>query len=127
VRRGTSPQRLVVRSRIVLLAAKGLSDRVIAAQLTVARQTVRLWRCRYMAEGAAALSRDAPGRGRKPKISREHLVSAMSKAATDQQTVRALAKQLGVGPSSVHRALAKHGVSDIQRSSPTHDGVRKKR
>lgn len=68
IRAATSPQRLVMRSRIVLLTADGVSDARIADQLGVHRQTVRLWRRRFERHGRQSLPNDAPGRGRKRRV-----------------------------------------------------------
>lgn len=65
VRMPTAPQRLVLRSRIVLMLAEGCPAREVARRLGVSRPTVGLWRQRYQAEGCDALTRDRPGRGRK--------------------------------------------------------------
>ena len=65
IRMPTAPQRLVLRSRIVLMLADGCPAREVARRLGVSRPTVALWRRRYAAEGCAALTRDRPGRGRK--------------------------------------------------------------
>ena len=47
VRRQTSEQRLVRRSRIVLLAAQGMSNGQIARKLGIGRQAVCIWRKRW--------------------------------------------------------------------------------
>lgn len=65
VRMPTAPQRLVLRSRIVLLLADGCPLREVARRLGVSRPTVSLWRGRYINEGCDALTRDRSGRGRK--------------------------------------------------------------
>jgi DNA-directed RNA polymerase specialized sigma24 family protein len=65
IRGRTTPQRLVLRSRVVLLLAGGLSAREVGRQLGVSRHTVDLWRKRYLEEGCDTLTRDRPGRGRK--------------------------------------------------------------
>jgi transposase len=65
VRMPTATQRLVLRSRIVLLLADGCPAREVARRLGVSRPTVALWRRRYAEEGCDALTRDRPGRGRK--------------------------------------------------------------
>lgn len=65
VRMPTATQRVVRRSRIVLLLDEGLTAREVARRLGVSRQTVDLWRRRYADEGRDALTRDRPGRGRK--------------------------------------------------------------
>jgi transposase len=65
VRKATAPQRLVTRSRIVLLLADGLSTREVARAVGVSRPTVMLWQRRFREGGCQALTRDRPGRGRK--------------------------------------------------------------
>jgi transposase len=95
----------VLRSRIVLLAADGLTDRSIADRLGVTRQTVRLWRRRF-ASGPAALAHDAPGRGRKPRVSVESVTALLDVTeGAKRPTIRELARQLGVSPSAVHRVI----------------------
>lgn len=53
--RGRSEQRDALRARIVLAAASGLSNAVIAARLGVTDDTVRKWRGRFAAGGLAGL------------------------------------------------------------------------
>src|SRR5512139_1564436 len=64
-----TPQKVVFRSRIVLLAADGLPNRRIAQQLKTSRPSVILWRNRFACGGPIALTQDEPGRGRKPGLS----------------------------------------------------------
>jgi transposase len=73
VRAPTSPQRLVARSRIILLLAAGHSGRQVAGMLAVSRHTVDLWRRRFHAGGSALLLHDRPGRGRKRRSGNEDL------------------------------------------------------
>jgi transposase len=61
----STPQGVVVRSRIVLCSSRGLSTRAIAKELGISRTTVDLWRGRFAEGGCAALAHDRPGRGRK--------------------------------------------------------------
>ena len=65
VRGGTTPQRTVHRSRIVLMLDDHLSAREVARRLGVSRHTVDLWAIRFAEEGCDALTKDRPGRGRK--------------------------------------------------------------
>jgi DNA-directed RNA polymerase specialized sigma24 family protein len=65
IRARTTPQRVVLRSRIVLTVADGISSREAARRLGVSRHTVDLWRTRFLEGGCRALERDKPGRGRK--------------------------------------------------------------
>jgi transposase len=108
VRASSSQQRLVRRSRIVLLLASGLSQAATAQQLGVSRRTVALWKQRFLEGGPTALRHDRPGRGR-PKGRRPAAVSSIMAAMAcppnghDRWTARALAKQVGVSHSTVLR------------------------
>ena len=66
IRAPTTPQRTALRSRLILLLDHGLSARAVARELGVSRHTVDLWRERYLKEGCLTLTRDRPGRGRRP-------------------------------------------------------------
>lgn len=63
VRQQTAPQRMVLRSRIILLAAEGMGNSAIAAQLRCGRVTVVRWRGRFAEHGLAGLQ-DEPRPGR---------------------------------------------------------------
>ncbi len=56
VKRHSSSQQLVLRSRIVLSAADGLNNSQIARVLEVSTHTARLWRQRWLAMQAVPLS-----------------------------------------------------------------------
>jgi transposase len=121
----TSPHRLVVRSRIVLMAAEGLKTRVIAGKLHVAPATVRLWCERFDRHGLAALVRDAPGRGRKRGMSRQAVISVLRtmlehQAPMDGWTARSLATRAGTSAATVWRVWKRY---DLDASSP-HSNVR---
>ncbi len=55
VRKYTSPYRDVIRAKIVLYAAEGLSNDEIAHRLDTPRQIVSKWRKRFFEEGLAGL------------------------------------------------------------------------
>ena len=50
--------RVVVRSRIILLAADGLQNRQIAAELGMSTRMAALWRGRYLSLGIQGLLKD---------------------------------------------------------------------
>lgn len=62
-RRYTSPYRDVIRARIVLYAAEGLENDVIAQRLDTPRQIVSKWRKRFFEHGMAGLE-ELPRQGR---------------------------------------------------------------
>lgn len=59
----TLPYRDVVRAKIVLLAAEGLSNDIIASRLDTPRQIVSKWRKRFFLERFAGLQ-EQPRKGR---------------------------------------------------------------
>jgi len=111
-----TPQKIVFRAHIVLLAAEGQPNRRIAQQLRTSRPTVILWRQRFVEGGAAALTQDAPGRGRKPMISAakiQQIVEATLQTkppAATHWSVRMMAEVQGVSPATVQRIWDAHGL-----------------
>ena len=67
-RRYTSPYRDVIRAKIVLLAATGVGNDVIASRLNLPRQIVSKWRKRFFYERLAGLE-EAPRGGRPARFS----------------------------------------------------------
>lgn len=55
----------------MVAAAAGQPVSEIARALGVSRPTVRLWCRRFEGGGVAALLRDKPGRGRKPRLAEQ--------------------------------------------------------
>ena len=106
---GTTPQRIVRRAQIVLLATEGCSSREIASRLGVSTHTVSLWRRRFQTGGSLALTRDAPGRGRKVTVTANADSRLRTLLATPppagRWTVRSLATAMGISRASVHRVL----------------------
>src|SRR5437870_566050 len=118
-----SPQKVVFRSRIVLLAASGVSNNRIARELETSRPTVILWRNRFLLGGPAALINDAPGRGRptgikasKVKKIIEATLHTTPKAAT-HWSVRTMAKAHGVSPATVQRIWDANGLQPHRNRS----------
>jgi len=67
-RRYTSPYRDVIRAKIVLLAAQGLSNEVIASRLDTPRQIVSKWRKRFCLARLPGLEEEPRG-GRPARFS----------------------------------------------------------
>jgi biotin operon repressor len=112
VRAATTPQRVVWRSRIVLLALDGVPTSKIASRLGVSRPTVRLWLRRFVSQGASSLLRDAPRRGRRPLLDPTTMMAWLREAhLLDRDgkptSLRAAGRRLGVSPATVWRALQK--------------------
>ena len=67
-RRYTSPYRDVIRAKLVLLAAEGLANDVIAARLDTPRQIISKWRKRFFDQRLAGLEEEPRG-GRAARFS----------------------------------------------------------
>ena len=113
VRSKLTSVRLAQRARIVLLAAQGLQNKEIAAQLNVGRVQVARWRERYADLRLAGIERDLP-RGAPPvtvDVARlvELTTQSTPEAATHWST-RTMAQALGVSAASVSRHWRAHGL-----------------
>ena len=110
----STPQSVALRIQIVLRAAEGIANKVLARQLSTSLPTVLLWRERYQDEGLAGILEDRPRSGRPKEISAEQEAAIVEitlrttpKDAT-HWSVRSLAKAQGVSPASVQRIWKKH-------------------
>ena len=112
----TSPQRLVMRSRIVLMASSGSSLSEIQREVGVSRPTVTLWKSRFQAGGPEALLHDAKGRGRKRVIPDAKVAQILTATVETQPqggthwTTRTMAKAQGVSPATIQRLWSGHGL-----------------
>jgi len=105
----STPQRLVMRAKIVLLAAQGVLNRDIALSLKVTRKTVGQWRARFAQQRLEGIVQDAP-RGGRPAIKRDEVAERIVHATLHTKpevgthwSVRSLARHLKVSPAMVHR------------------------
>jgi transposase len=108
--------RLVVRAKIVLLAAEGKQNKEIAEALAVTPRSVARWRGRFMRLGPEGLIKDAPRSGRKPSVTAEKVrtivrrtIEEMPRNATHWST-RTMAKAEGVSEKTVRRIWKRHGL-----------------
>jgi transposase len=116
VQASTTAQRIVLRSRICLLAAEGKSNNAIAGQLEVTRPTVLLWRKRFAEQGPAGLAEDAP-HGRSSRRTQDKVTRAIVEAtlhttppdATHWST-RTMATKFGVSNATICRIWDAHGL-----------------
>ena len=112
----STPVRVALRSRIVLLAADGLQNKQIAALMGVTPRMVALWRGRFIALGVNGLLKDAPRPGRTPAISSAVIEQVIAKTtqttpvhATHWST-RTMAREVGISEASVRRIWRAHGL-----------------
>src|SRR5246127_5066614 len=109
-----TPQQVALRCRIVLGAAEGEADSAIARRLSVNRNTVILWRKRFVEFGLDGLWGIAPGRGRKPTYELDKITAIVNvtlqtkPAGMTHWSCRTLAEQQGVSKSTVNNIWRAH-------------------
>ena len=102
------------RARIVLLAADGVANYVIAERVGVTRPTVNLWRSRYAENGLAGLvGEKRPGRPR--QVDRVAIIAATltpppQSLGVTHWSSRLLAPRLGVDHATVAAVWKEYGV-----------------
>ena len=116
IRAKTPPQRIVLRSRICLLAAEGTSNNAIAHHVKTSRPTVLLWRKRFEGAGPSGLAEDAPHGPSAHRLSPQKVraiveatLQTTPQAATHWST-RTMANAQGVSHASVARIWDAHGL-----------------
>lgn len=113
-RNRSTPKGVVIRAEIVLGAAKGIANRVLARDLGTSIPTVLLWRRRYESEGLAGLLEDRPRSGRPKVISEEQeqaIVEATIQTTPKDAThwsVRTMAAARKISHATVQRIWKKH-------------------
>jgi len=105
----TAKHRDVQRARALLLAADGVANTLIGADLGVSPTTVSNWRERFATDGLKGVGVVRRGRGRKPSISAEKvraIVHATLHERPEGEThwsCRSMAKAQGVSSATVQR------------------------
>ena len=112
----STPARLVLRANIVLRAADGARNDVIAAELGTNRLLVGKWRKRFAELGVAGIEKDAPRGGRRPVV-RDAMTGRIVEWTTQRKpdnathwSTRTLAKALGTSRATVNRVWRANGL-----------------
>lgn len=119
----STPQRLVLRSKIVLFASRGWENKRIARRLRTNQHTISLWRNRFSSHRIDGIRKDAPRPGRNPQISRKKVDEIIEKTlhtkprgATHWST-RTLALEVGVSRATINRVWQSHRIQPhLERS-----------
>lgn len=115
-RGGYTPYRLVIRSKIVLLAAQGVSNREIARRLAINPITVARWRSRFLLLGTEGIRREAPRLGAPPRLSEAQVRKIVRMTLLERPTpsrrwsLRSLARAAAVSHSTVRRIWKAYDV-----------------
>lgn len=122
IRAGSSEQRHVIRSKIILGCADGIPIDQLALQLNVSRCSLHKWRNRYESDGLSGLY-DKPRSGRKAVYGdelRNAFLKKLGETPPDglaRWDGRTLAKVLNTSPHAVWRILKKEGIQLARRHS----------
>jgi transposase len=109
-------QQVALRCRIALCAAEGEGDSAIARRLSVNRNTVILWRKRFVELELDGLWEVASGRGRKPIYAIDKIAAIVDATLQTKPpgmthwSCRALAEQQGVSKSTVNNVWRAHNL-----------------
>lgn len=108
-------RRLAQRARIVLLAAEGLQNDEIAAEMGTDPHTVARWRSRFALHRLAGIQKEAPRSGRKRRARQRTAAEILRVMRLCQKrgrpwSTRSLARMLGINHMLVYRVLKDHGI-----------------
>jgi transposase len=125
----STPARLVLRAKIVLLSADGRQNKDIALKLATARNTVARWPNRIVQQSLSSLEQDAPRPGRTAKV-RDRVALKIVEAATQDRPAhatpwrtRSLTRRSGGSVSMVTRVWKANGLQPhhIKTLRPSND------
>lgn len=112
----TAAHRLVQRAKVLLLAADGVANTRISAQVGVTPVTVRAWRARFLQDGLGKLGQVREGRGRRASISEEQVAAIVhdtmhtTPPGQTHWSCRTMAKHAGVSSATVQRIWHDLGI-----------------
>lgn len=112
----TAAHREVQRAKALLMAADGVANTRISAEVGVTPVTVRAWRDRFVEDGLAKLGEVRAGRGRKASISEEQVAAIVhdtlhtTPKGETHWSCRTMAKHAGVSPATVQRIWHDLGI-----------------
>jgi transposase len=112
----STPQKVALRAKIVLLSSEGRSTGDIVETLGTTYPTVTLWRNRYEQGGVQVVLKGAPRPGRPPRITAAEIARVIDitlhekPAGATHWSTRTLAPVVGLSHIQVHRIWKAHGL-----------------
>src|SRR5713226_3684354 len=119
----STPQRAVLRSKIVLMAAEGRQNKEIAEKLRARPKTVTLWRSRFVVHRLDGILKDAPRPGRKPRISEKKIDRVIDLTlhtkphGATHWSARTMAREVGLSHMTVQRIWNAHRLQPHRERS----------
>lgn len=114
--KGTTPQKLAIRARILLRLADHMRPAHVATRLAVSRNHVHYWVRRYVTFGVSGVVRDAARPGRKKRITPEHVAAIVNATLTTTPpgqthwSTRRMARAHGVSEKTIRNIWHQHGL-----------------
>ncbi len=112
----TTPQKVALRARIILLSADGAPTEQIMARLATTTPTISRWRERYRLLGVPGIVVDRTRPGRRPRITEEQVREVVERTlgstpvnATHWST-RTMAQATGLSKATIQRIWKTHGL-----------------
>jgi transposase len=112
----STPHKIVLRAKIVLMAVAGKKSMEIAEELGTSEQTVCLWRQRFSEGGIAGIEKDATRPGRNKQISDQQVQAVVDKTMNSKPlnathwSVRSMAAETGFSTATIHRIWKEHNL-----------------
>ena len=116
VRNGNTPQKTVLRSRVTLMSAEGITTGEIMRQLGTSNPTITRWRDRYETDGISGLLKDRSRPGRKKRIEETRVNEVVERTLREKPlhathwSIRTMATAVGLSPATVQRIWKEHGL-----------------
>jgi transposase len=114
--KGTTPQKLAIRARIMLMLADHIRPAHVAARLAVSRNHVHYWVRRYVTFGVSGVVRDAARPGRKKRITPERVAAIVNATLTTTPpgrthwSTRSMARAQGLSEKTIRNIWHQHGL-----------------
>ena len=116
IRGRNTPQKVVLRAKIVVLSADGVPTKAIMQQLETTCPTISRWRERFVEQGVDGLRKDATRPGRKPRISEEQVREVIERTLHSTPvngthwSTRTMAAATGLSKATIQRLWRDHGL-----------------
>ena len=114
--KGTTPQNVAIRARIMLMLADHVRPAHVAARLAVSRNHVHYWVRRYLRLGVSGVVRDASRPGRKKRLTPDRIAGIVNATLTTTPpgrthwSTRSMARAQGVSEKTVRNIWHQHGL-----------------
>lgn len=114
--KGTTPQKLAIRARILLMLADHVRASHVATRLAISRNHVHYWVRRYVTRGVGGVVRDASRPGRKKRLTAERVAAIVNATLTTTPpgrthwSTRSMARAQGVSEKTIRNIWHQHGL-----------------